>query len=99
IEHSAIFARRSTLWDRTSVAALGPLRNRTLLIVHDHEQVEVADDRLGAGALLHAFAPCGVVTLLCCLARRPDVSAAAIPVFAQEVVLAHQIGIGAPMRD
>ena len=57
IEHPATFARRSTLWDRTSVAALGPLGDRTLLVIHDHEQVEVADDRFGPGALLHTFAP------------------------------------------
>src|SRR6478672_5848986 len=99
IEHPATFARPSTLWDRTSVAALGPLGDRTLLIIHDHEQVEVADDRFGSGSLLHAFAPCRVVALPCGFPRRPDVSAAAIAVFAQKVVLAHQIGIGAPMRD
>src|SRR4029079_10255474 len=92
-------SRRSTLWDRTSVAALGPLGDRTLLVIHDHEQVEVADDRFGPRALLHAFAPGRVVALPCGFPRRPDVSAAAIAVFAQQVVLAHQIRIGAPMRD
>ena len=54
-----------------------PLRHLSLLVVDEQKEIEIANDRIAAGSLLHALAPFLVVRLLGGIDRRPDIHAGA----------------------